>query len=1117
MSRIFGLTSRNKWKGRICGMIALCVWISALPVTATHAEQTLRATSHSPRLKSPVNGHPLVTVRDKEAERAGKPASVAVQQPERQKPGKTVRGKVTDSTGEPLVGVSIRVKGSVSGNITNVDGNFTLDNLAEDAILLFSYVGYASQEVSVRGKSSLSVVMQDETVGLEEVVVVAYGTQKKVSVTGAVSSVQAKELKVSSSTSIANALAGRISGLTSMQSIGGQPGRDDATMYLRGAATINGQNPLILIDGVPRENIRTIDPNEVESISVLKDASATSVFGVRGANGVILITTRRGKEGTPELSVNVTQSYSAFTREPSRLHSLEYLSLRNQALINDGQESAVFSPDVIAKFENPLAGLNPNDPDYERQAALRRYMYPDHDYYRELIAKWTPQTVVNTNLRGGTEKISYFLNVGYLHQSGNLKTEPESMLGYDPSVKLDRYSFRSNVDYKVSSSLSAFLNLGTYIEGVNMPLTGTMYGGNQSTMMRDIFYQAQTILPISPGPATIAGLGVEPGKPLDPSYLNSGSYMDRGAYEIINRRGYLNETRTNLNSTVGLNWDLGFITKGLSAKGMVSYDSWSKTEVLGTYASSLYIATVDAATDNLSYALLRSSTDRLSLSKSAQSRYTFNVQGTVLYNRQFGLHDVGGMVLVQRDYWEAVAADIPYNVVGMAGRATYNYDTRYFGEVNIGYNGSEQFAPSKRFGFFPAVSVGWAVTNEGFLKENPVLTVLKLRASAGKVGNDKIGGTRFLYIDNITYGSGGYLASLSQGRTVSEGLLGNPNLTWEIATKYNLGVDFQILKDLSGSIDVFKEDRSQILLQRRNVPSFQGLPLSSVPRVNMGEVENGGYEFELSYTKRLNRDWRIQLKGNLAYNRNKRKNVDEVPRDETYVYRTQENGFPINQNWGYLINWAQDGGYWTAETLADPNRITYDFGTPRPGDFVYVDLNGDGTVSEKDMAPIGYGNIPRISWGSSLNVEYRGWDAYVFFQGLSKFNSMFATQGTYETTHRGSYFDYHKQAWTEERRQNGDKITYPALSTGINVNHRGNSFFIFDRSFARLKNAELGYTLPSGTLRILGIHKMRVFLQGQNMFTWSPTFRPTHLDPENDNSIDYPQTRTFSFGTNITF
>ncbi|MDR1454893.1 MAG: TonB-dependent receptor [Tannerella sp.] len=1028
----------------------------------------------------------------------------------------SIRGEITDAGNLPLPGVTVMVQGTTIGTSTDADGKFTLAGVpGENSVLLISYIGFKQLTVTVGKERTFRLVMQELSTELEEVVVVAYGIQKKVSITGAISSVPAKDLKISSSASLANTLAGRISGLTSIQSGGGQPGHDDPTMYLRGAATINGKNPLILIDGVPRDNIRTINPNEVESVSVLKDASATSVFGVRGANGVILITTRRGKEGKPELTVNATQSYAAFTREPSFIHSAEYLRMRNQALINDGRESSIFGPEIIAKYENPLLGLNPADPDYEQQAAIRRYMYPDNDYYREMIARWAPQTVLNVNLTGGTEKLSYFLNTEYFHQGGNLKTEPKSVLGYDPSSKLDRYSFRSNVDYKISSSLTAFLNLGTYIEKVNMPGgVNSIYGGSTEWTMTDLFYRTQQVLPLSPGPATIAGFGVPAGKPIDPTTPYGGHYMDFNPYQKINYLGYYNETRANLNSTAGLNWDLSFLTKGLSAKGMISYDSWASTYVEGNYSATYYQANVDLNTDELTFSEYSTGSNSLSLSKSAKSKYTINVQGTLQYNRQFGLHDVGGMALVQRDYWESEGADIPYNVLGVAGRATYNYDTRYFGEINVGYNGSEQFAPSKRFGFFPAASVGWALTNEGFLKDNALLTYLKLRASIGKVGNDKMGDSRFLYIDNITYGSGGALGSLAQGRGINEGLLGNTGLTWEIATKYNLGVDFQIIKDLSGSIDVYKEDRSQILLQRRSVPSWQGLPLDNIPRVNMGEVDNRGYEIELAYNKQIGKDLLIQMKGNLSYNRNKRMNVDEVPRDETYFYSSRETGFPINQDWGYEIDWAQDGGYWTPETLADPNHITYDFGTPRAGDFVYKDLNGDGVISEKDQAPIGYGNIPRISWGTSLNLQYKGFDVYVFFQGVAKYSSTVGANGIREGSR---YYDYQKNAWTIERWQNGDEISYPALSTGESTSHQNNSFFIFDRSFTRLRNAEIGYTLPSGTLKVAGISQMRIFIQGQNIFTWSPNFRPTHVDPEVSNSISYPQTKTFSFGTNITF
>jgi TonB-linked SusC/RagA family outer membrane protein len=1033
---------------------------------------------------------------------------------------KTITGFVYDETGEGLPYVSIVIKGSARGVATGLDGSFKIEVSPTD-VLEASSLGYERQEIMVGNKTTINFRMKESEQVMQEVMVVGYGTQKKVSITGAVSSVQVAEMKVSSSTNLANALAGRITGLTSTQSAGGRPGADDATMYLRGVATINGSSPLILIDGVPRDNIRTIDPNEVESISILKDASATAVFGVQGANGVIMITTKRGKEGKPELSINVTQSYEAFTRRPARLHSLDYLRLRNEALTNDGQTDALFSQDVIDKYANPLSGLDPNDPDYEAKATARRFMYPDNDYYGMMFAEYTPQTVINANLTGGSDKTSYFMNVGYVHQGGNIKTEPESFLKYDPSMKLDRYSFRTNIDYKISSSFSAFINLGTYIEKVNTPLTANIYGHNQENLVADVFIQSFNILPISPGPLTIPGFGAPAGKLLDPSYLNSGQYMDRGPYEIVNFQGYTQEARASLNSTVGLNWDLGFITKGLSAKGQISYDSWVVTQLEFYRSFDKWRAFVNIDTDELSFSNILAGSDAVAMARWTNSKYAINSQASLLYNRTFDVHEISGMILAQRNYWETTGAEIPYNVLGIAARLTYNYDSRYFGEFNFGYNGSEQFAPKKRFGSFPAVSAGWVISNESFLKENDILSFLKLRASAGRVGNDKMtGGDRFLYMDDITVSSG-YTGSLAAGAGIREGLLGNPAITWELAQKYNLGVDFKLFKDLSGSFEVFKEDRSQILIKRRSIPAFQGLPLDNIPRVNMGKVKNHGYEAELAYTKQVGKDWLIAVRGNFAYNRNERIQVDEVPKDNTYKYPVRETGYPIGQDFGYEINYAQDGGYWTPDALAaamaDPDGLRYAFGVPRVGDFVYVDANEDGIVDERDEAPIGYGSVPRISWGASLSLQYKGFDAYAFFQGLAQYSAMYARQGVWEHLIQGNYFDYHRAAWTEERWQNGDEITYPALSTRLNTNHVNNSFFVQDRSFARFKNAEIGYTLPPGWLKVAGVSKLRVFVNGQNLFTWSPQFRLTHLDPENDRAYGYPITRTFSFGANITF
>ncbi|MGV3556631.1 TonB-dependent receptor [Larkinella arboricola] len=1024
-----------------------------------------------------------------------------------------ITGKVLDEKGQPIPGASVIVKGTTLGTSTNAEGEYILSLPDDKDAIIFSFVGYVPQEVLVGTMTNLVVTLKVDEKALEEVVVVGFGQQKKVSVTGAVASVTSEVLQQSSSASLANSLSGRLPGLTSIQSGGGQPGRDDATMYLRGAATTNGRSPLILIDGVPRDNIRTLDANEVASVSILKDASATAVFGVRGANGVILITTKRGSAGKNELTINAEQSFSSFTREPERLHSLEYMALRNEASRNDGISPLPFDDAIVAKYANPLAGLDPNDPDYARKAMVRRYMYPDHDYYREYISRYAPQTRVNMNVTGGTDKVSYFVNGGFLHQGGNLNTEPKSVLGYDPSSKMDRYSFRANLDYKVTNSLKSFLNIGSYIEQVNMP-SAWLYGNSDTGwMMSDLIYQAQTILPITPGPVTIDGFGVAPGQIVDPGY------MDRSAFEIMNRMGYRNEVRSNLNASFGMDWDLSnTITKGLSIKGMISYDARATTAMQGKKSERLYLAEVNPAKDELTYAVKRSDESLLALTKAADSRYNINMQGSINYARAFGRHDVTGMILGQRDTWESTAGEIPYNVLGVAARATYAYDERYLAEVNMGYNGSEQFAPGHRYGFFPAVSAGWVISNERFLKNNRLLTNLKLRASYGKVGNDKMGSSRFLYQSDITIGGSGPLGSLGLGQTINQGLLGNPNITWEIAQKQNYGLDAQLLGDLSLSVDVFKERRSNILISRGTVPEFQGVPLGNIPKVNMGLVDNQGYELELSYNKAFNRDFRVMVSGNYGYNHNTVKFLDESVRDETYVYRYRATGFPLNQSWGYKIDYSNGNGFFNSKEELDTylKSTTYGFGEPRVGDFKYVDLNGDGVINDKDQAPIGYSNIPRVTYGLSLTFEYKGFDLTTFFQGVGKYSSNYQQQGVYEYIIRGTYFDYHKSAWTPERYAAGEEITYPALSTHSTTNHTANDFFIMNRSFTRLKNLVLGYTVPAGALKGVGISKLRVYVSAQNYFTWD-RLKMGHLDPENDSSLGYPVTKMANFGLNLTF
>ncbi len=1029
-----------------------------------------------------------------------------------QKTGRTITGKVLDENNQPMPGVTIVVDGTTKGTMTGPDGTFTLAEVPSGSTVIVSCIGYTNQ-VLPEGKSNYVVSLVPDSEMLEETVVVAFGQQKKLSVTGAISTVASADLRKTTSTRLDNALAGRVTGLTSMQSGGGQPGVDGATMYLRGAATTNGKSPLILVDGVERDNIRTIDMNEVESISVLKDASATALYGVQGANGVILIQTRKGQKGKAQLNITVDQSWTSFTKEPSRLHSWEYCEFRNEALMNDSQ-APEFSEETIAKFRNPLLGLDPSSPDYDNQVAIRKAVYCDNDYYRMYLKSNTPQTRANANISGGTDFVNYFVNVGYIHQGGNLNTESPDYLGYDPQCYMNRLSLRSNLDFHITKNLTASLNIASYAENVNMPAVGDLYRGDQSWMITDIIYQSQTILPISPGPVTDPRFGgVSDG-------VVGYNYLDRSAYEIINRRGFHTNKRKNLNTQFSVNWDLGeLVTKGLSVNGMAAYDTYNIGVLEGRKKEQVYNVRVDYDSETLSYS--SSNGDKiepLTMTSSRLSNYQIYVQGSINYARTFGKHNVTAMATAYRRFWEGTSADIPYNVLGTAARATYSFDDRYLVEGNLGYNGSEQFAPSKRFGLFPSGSIGWIASNESFLKGNKYLTWLKFRASYGLVGNDSMGGLRFLYQDDNKIQSGnGFVQGLG-GKIVKEGLIGNKSITWELSKKMNLGVEIGLFKDFRINVDYFTEKRDQILLKRRTVPSFQGVSSDYIPRVNMGKVDNHGVDVEVSYSHTFNKDFSISSRVNFGFNDNTAIELDEPMRSEEYAYQYHEEGFRLGQEFGYLIDWDSPGnGYFTSQDEID-SYYPYGFGgKPRVGDFVYKDVNGDGVIDQKDLSPIGYSTtVPGLNYGISLGLNFKGIDFNVLFSGLGRYSKYYSGQGVVEWTKQGTYFDWTRNGWTEERYKNGEKITYPAISTTKTVSHTENDFFIQNRSFLRLKNIELGYTLPERFLSKVGVKALRVYVSGQNLFVWD-NLRITHIDPEQNNSYGYPITKNVTLGLNINF
>lgn len=1011
--------------------------------------------------------------------------------------GLSINGKVSDEQG-PLAGVTVSVKNRSVAASTNTEGAFMLTGVNVGDTLLFRLVGYVDKELPVRNASPVTVELVPDNVGLEEVVVVGYGTQKKVSVTAAISTIDTKELKQSPSANLSAALAGRLPGLTALQS-SGQPGADAVNLYLRGVGTLNDASPLILIDGVPRSGISKLDPNEVESVSILKDASATAVFGVRGANGVILITTRRGQPGKSELSVSFDQSIQKFLVKADRLHSWEFAELRNQAFLNSNPDAT----EDQMPFTQYMIDMYRSGED--------RVFYPDRDVFHDYFRDWAPQTRANANFNGGGERFTYFLNAGYIGQGGNFKTEPESFLGYDPSYSMDRYNFRGNIDYSIAKNLKASLNIATYLEKMNTPQTEDLFGGSVEGMVQNMIAYTWGTPPTDPGPVTMPGYGV----PANEVVAQSG--QDRNTFGEINRRGYRQETTNMLNSSLTLDWGLDFITEGLSAKGMIAFDSQARTILQGIRAMDTYAFSVArSANETSGYNSIISNADRaIRLTKGMNTRYYVNYQASLNYTRSFGRHHVGGMLLGQRDNWDEYAAQLPYNIVGLVARATYDYDNRYLAEFNFGYNGSEQFAPSNRFGSFPAFSVGWVASNEAFLAGNPVVTNLKIRASHGITGNDKLGNNRFLYQSFINI-AGGIFPTLGRGQSIVQGRMGNEFIQWEKSRKTNLGLDMEFINSLSLTVDLFKEHRDKILISRNTIPALQGVPLGNIPKVNIGVVDNKGLESELTYRKNVSQDLSFLVKGNFAYNKNVVVYADEVQYADDYAYRLRSTGFSIGQQFGYKIDYSNGNGYInTPEELA--NLPDYQMGgTPRLGDFMYVDVTGDGIVNDRDMVPIGYPNIPRVTYGLAGSVTYKNFDVSFLFTGVGQSHNYRNDWGVTEVGLVGFFSGWHRQAWTPERYANGETIRYPALAMGKGVSQIRNNVFIMDRSFFRLKNAEIGYTLPTKWLDPIRMQHVRVYANGNNLLTFKKMPIDT-VDPEQTNALVYPLTMMINFGVNVTF
>ena len=993
-----------------------------------------------------------------------------------QSKGFVVRGNVTDAAREPVVGATVKVKGTNEGVITDIDGNYSI-NTSNNGILEFSCIGFVAQEIPVSGSKVINVTLQEAVSKIDEVVVVGYGTQKKVSVTGSVSNISTDEIAKLATPSLSNTLGGQIPGIITRQATG-EPGYDQASIYIRGFGTWTNRAPLVLVDGIERD-MNTINTEEIESISVLKDASATAVYGVRGANGVILITTKQGQLGKPKVTIRSEYAMLTGLRYPEYINAAEYAGLINEGRENAGITNMAYTDEEIELFRN---GSSP-------------YLYPDVNWINEILKKNTSQSITNLNITGGTEIVRYFVNVGYTTQSGLYRDNGNN--AYSTNARINRYNYRSRVDINLTKDLSVELGVGGIIQSRNFP------GKSQY----DIFRAVRITPPLS-----------FPVKNPDGTPGASPTYVGSNPWAMTTQSGYETQNWNTLQGTFSAKWDLSsLVTKGLSLSGRFAYDHFysNNKQYYKDYEVKQYMG--DDAAGNAIYNVLRpENIKNVGLAESANRAIYYEVAAN--YDNTFGQHGVAGMFLFnRRDYVDLRNTDrtgsVPYRRQGIAGRMSYNYAQRYFAEFNFGYNGSEQFPKGKRFGFFPSLSLGYLITNEDFWNHDWWVSNLKLRGSYGIVGNDISGGTRFLYLTTMNMNvAGGWMGKdgNSYQTGITEGQTGNPNVTWEKAKKLNLGFDLGLFDDaLSLQVDLFKEKRDGILITRGTIPVLAGFSGSSIPVGNLGKAENKGIEAALEFKKRLDNGLFYSLRGNFSFARNKIIENDQ-PKPK-YEYQDAR-GRRIDQTFGLVAL----GFFKDQDDINNSPKQNFQ-STVRPGDIKYQDQNGDGVIDEYDKVAIGNPRTPEIMFGFGGTVAWKGFDVSVFFTGAG--NSSFFLQG--ETVYP---FQSGEGTWNVLRDVYDNRWTSATAATAkypivINANSPNNyqtsTMYMRNGSYMRLKNAEIGYTFKGHLIDKMYMDNIRLFCNGQNLLTFDYI---KVVDPESNNGVgSYPMQRTINFGFQINF
>ena len=1009
---------------------------------------------------------------------------------------RTVTGLVTDSYGEVMPGVTISIRGTSQGVITNPDGEYSITVPSDTCTLRFSFIGYKTEEVVVGKRRIIPVTLSEDVEGLDEVVIVGFGKQKKVDVIGSVVSLNMGELKKVSSSNITTMMAGNIAGMISYQR-SGEPGADNADFFIRGVTTFGyKKDPLILVDGieVTATDLARLQPDDIANFSIMKDATSTAVYGARGANGVIAVTTKEGTEGKLNISARVETAITQSTRNVELADPITYMRLGNEAVLTRRPDGA--TPYSQSKIDNTIAGTN-------------KYVYPATDWYNEMFKDNASVYRVNLNANGGGKVARYYLAASFVQDNGNLKVDKRN--NFNNNIRLRTYSFRSNLNFNLTKTTKAALRINATFDDYTGPINGGTEVYNQVMHANPVLFPPY----YEPDDANIATSHISFGNAGEgsPTYINPYAEMVKG---------YKDYSKSKIDAQFELEQDLSFLTEGLSVRGLFNTSRYSFFDVSRFFNPFYYkIDSYNKSTNKYRLQSLNetSGTEYLGYSE-GQKDVISSVYVEIManYNRTFKKdHTVSGMlVYTMRNSLTGNAGDLqlslPHRNLGLSGRGTYSYKSRYFAEFNFGYNGSERFHKSRRFGFFPSAGLAWTLSNESFWKV-PFISKLKLRGTYGLVGNDAIGSDydRFFYLSNVNMNSAdrGAQFGIPGSYYYRDGVLvtrnANEDITWEIAYKTNIGFELGLFDDaFVMEADYFREHRTNILMDRTSIPTTMGL--TATERANVGEARSQGVDGSIVYNTTFGKSVWLKARANFTFATSEFLVYEEPNYADSYRKHV---GHPLSQQWGLI-----------AERLfiddADvANSPVQSFGEYKAGDIKYRDVNRDGKITEEDMVPIGYPTDPEIIYGFGVSSGYKNFDFSCFFQGSARSSFWIDAENTSpfnnETQLLKAYADSH---WSEDNRDL--YALWPRLSPTVNKNNsQMSTWFMRNGNFLRLKSVEVGYTLPASLLKKMRLSNARIYVNGTNLLCFSK-FKLWDVEM-GGNGLGYPIQKSYNLGLTVSF